>query len=1242
MALSKQIIPISFGQGIDTKQDSKQLVPGKLLVADNVVFDTLNMFSKRNGYDLLAIKDAAQNAVSGIKNVLRFKDELCLLTDSALWSYSNSTQNIYNKGALYTAEPTVLPVLHNNYNHDSVDSVVIENLQISVFHNTILNDVRYSVQDLSSGSFIVNNDVVDTSSSRIKVASIGSKAYLVYLKGSEIRFKTINAFNPILSSSVLVASNVDTTAPTLDAENDSSSILVAYNSNTAGAKVAVFKIFTDNSLSSIIQISSSDGSTHVGCKYDQNMRIVVTYSNASMAAYSILAYTMAGTLLTHTIIETVSGPGQISFYEPSAGQYKFIYEIKSVNSRDYYLKQVLADTAGLLGSATVLKRSVGLAAKCFKVNGSNFIVARHSSTLQNTIFVLDESSNVATKLLGDVSGPHVSDGSLTKTSVDGVTARFTAQIKGQNISENGKFYSLLGVASCAINFDTENAHQSAEMGENLHVSGGLLSVYDGDTLTEHGFNIYPEDIHVAASSAVGSIAAGNYGYSAVYSWTDNRGLQHRSAPSPAVSYDFITSAFPTAKLAVESEITLTNAIKGTYNNGNTFQLVVAAAAPNTGAEVLASISGTYAATVLTITPNDGTNNANGKVFLTSAEIVELINTGAVAGKTVVLTDKPGFRLQHTASGGSTKIVTASTTLATYAGGAGTAASGTINTTTPITVYSRSTGTTNGGLVLTLKVLPANNNPTNTIKITVLGSSSNIVLNIEPNNGANNGGTPVNLTTAELAEFLKTGGYSDTKTFTVAGTPSLLANIWASGGGVQDLVDGGEGDNLEATLSGGTEASSMQVVVPTLRLTSKTDVVVELYRTEASGTIFYKVSSINSPTFNDPTVDSVTIVDTLKDADLISRETLYTTGGVLENVAPPASRIVAAHTASDRIFVVGDRPNVVQYSKISGPGYPVEFNDTLERQVDPIGGRITALSSMDEKIIIFKEDAIMYMSGSGPNNLGQQDSFTEPERISVDVGCIEPKSVILVPDGLMFKSRKGIYLLSRSMQVQYVGAPVQAYNALKITSAKIIGELNQVRFTTADGPCLVYNYFVQQWGTYQNHSALSAEVIGSDYYYLRSSSELLKENRQSFSDAGSPIRLKVQTGWISFAQLQGFMRVYKMLILGQFKSAHKLRIRVAYDFNEAWVQEQTINTADFIDASPYGTGTYGSEALYGGDGNVYQIRVDFARQKCQSIKIMIEDVQEAPGEGLSLSAITLQIGGKQGTNKMASSKTYGTT
>ena len=300
-----------------------------------------------------------------------------------------------------------------------------------------------------------------------------------------------------------------------------------------------------------------------------------------------------------------------------------------------------------------------------------------------------------------------------------------------------------------------------------------------------------------------------------------------------------------------------------------------------------------------------------------------------------------------------------------------------------------------------------------------------------------------------------------------------------------------------------------------------------------------------------------------------------------------------------------------------------------------------MKAMDDKLIVFKSDAIYYIAGSGPNNLGEQNTFIEPELISSDVGCIDRNSVTLTPAGLMFKSRKGIYILGRNLQTQYIGAAVEEFNNLKVTSASVIPKEDQVIMTTTD-KALVFDFFVNQWTTYTNHEAQAATTLNSEYYYLRTNGDIYKQNKQSFSDNGSPIRMKIKTGWLSFAGMQGYKRIYKMLLLGNFKSNHKIRIKAYYNFIEAATQQAIIDASDFIDSTPYGGNSpYGSGSPYGSEGNVYQFRLDFEKQKCQSIKIEIDTIESSDDEGLELKNMTFEVGGKQGLFKNSETSSYGT-
>ncbi len=123
------------------------------------------------------------------------------------------------------------------------------------------------------------------------------------------------------------------------------------------------------------------------------------------------------------------------------------------------------------------------------------------------------------------------------------------------------------------------------------------------------------------------------------------------ADAISVSLESTAAVAATGALDLTADITLTSVATGAARNTNTFQTVVATAAANPTNTVLAAFTGTAAAIICTITPNDGTNNGAVAVNLTTAQLRELITTGAVVGKTVTITDASAFRILQTATGG---------------------------------------------------------------------------------------------------------------------------------------------------------------------------------------------------------------------------------------------------------------------------------------------------------------------------------------------------------------------------------------------------------------------------------------------------------------------------------------------------------------------------------------------------------------------------------------------------------------
>lgn len=435
-----------------------------------------------------------------------------------------------------------------------------------------------------------------------------------------------------------------------------------------------------------------------------------------------------------------------------------------------------------------------------------------------------------------------------------------------------------------------------------------------------------------------------------------------------------------------------------------------------------------------------------------------------------------------------------------------------------------------------------------------------------------------------------------------------------------------------------------VVVKSLPVTSKSSLngntrtapVLAVYRTLAGGTTYYRVNQDPSEfLYNDSTVETITFIDNKTDAQISSNAVIYTTGGVFDNVAAPSANLLTL--MKNRIVIGGcdTDPNTIYVSKEKESGLSVEFSNELSIQIDSLGGNITALAGLDDKILIFKKSLIYYIAGQGPDKLGN-GSFTIPQLVSSDTGTTNPQSIVLTADGIMFQSPKGIYLVDRQLTVSYIGAPVKDYETQTITSAANLPDFNRVHFTMASGDGLVYHTFFKSWTTFSNLPG-NASLASQSVWYVAGSKGVARASTTHYHDwDNEAIISTIKTAWISVAGLEGFQRVYSILLLGDNEvNVDRLKMNVYYDFRKFQGEQLSIQPALDIGTYGSGSGTYGSEGPYGGENDgTAQFVARPRQQKCSSIQIEIMDdfPQGFRTSGFVFADIVLVVGQKAGYNK----------
>lgn len=457
--------------------------------------------------------------------------------------------------------------------------------------------------------------------------------------------------------------------------------------------------------------------------------------------------------------------------------------------------------------------------------------------------------------------------------------------------------------------------------------------------------------------------------------------------------------------------------------------------------------------------------------------------------------------------------------------------------------------------------------------------------------------------------------------------------------------------VAVTTTGAGSAGVITLNIPTLRLTYKVSAPVKIviYRWSVAQQIYYQATSIISPVLNSTTTDSVTFVDTLPDASILGNNILYTTGGVVEDVNAPASNIMTIFDT--RLFLVdAEDGNLLWYSKQVIENTPVEMSDLFTMYISPTAGAqantgpIRAMSPMDDKNVLFKRNAIYYINGTGPDNTGANSQYSEPTFVTSTVGCTNQQSIVFTPMGLMFQSDKGIWLLGRGLNTEYIGAAVEEFNGETVLSAQNIPATNQVRFVLDSGTILMYDYYYQQWGTFVGVTALSSTIYEDLHTLLGPGGQAYQETPGLYLDNSSPVLMSFKTGPVRLGELQNYQRVFFYYLLGDYISPHRLFVQNYYDYADTPLDGRTISPTNY--SPTFGLpGPFGQGNPYGGPLALEDWRVFTQKQRCMAMAISVDEIYDptfgvAPGAGLTLSGISVVCGFKSPFRTQSSAHSVG--
>lgn len=417
-------------------------------------------------------------------------------------------------------------------------------------------------------------------------------------------------------------------------------------------------------------------------------------------------------------------------------------------------------------------------------------------------------------------------------------------------------------------------------------------------------------------------------------------------------------------------------------------------------------------------------------------------------------------------------------------------------------------------------------------------------------------------------------------------------------------------------------------------------IIKLYRSTKNGNIpFFDINF-------KPDVNNLPILtDNSMDQSINNNEIVYTNKGILGDYPFYAIKSFTLYRNSIVVIDSNNR-NLLRYAKPQLQGIALSSNEAFSQYVDTRGGDCNFLAPLDEKLIIFKDDNIFVTEGDTPDNSGNNSTLSTPTFVTSPVGCSEVNSVVQFPGGIIFKSKKGIWQLDRSLSSTYIGADVEAYNDLTITSSKLLTAVNKIKYSTLEGTILCYDYYYKAWNIEQYEEGIyDLSIVDDKVTLITTTGKILQENNQIYTRDLSNYNMSFTTGWIKLAGLTGFQRLYKIIFLGSYKGSHMIKASIYYDYNDDPLQYIYFNPTQNLGIFNYfgksgSDFTWGQIQPYGGyKDSTYIFRMNVRQQKCMAVKIRLEDVFigqiDQNGSSFTATDLNFDIGMKSNTVKVPS-------
>ena len=574
MPLTKRKVTVPLAAGLQTKADPRALQPPGLTVCKNIEFEEVGGLQKRKPYVSIGVNILGGGTLSNVRRFYANGDELICFTSEALYSWSARDTAWVLKATWLAAKVTEQSSFVDPTEQVSTDRCEVGNCVIFAWvknHGTATSrTVWVAAKDKTTGATILPATQPSsggvTGVDRPRLVALASKALLFFVN-SDDDLVVIGLTPATLAADLAVAGTLilDTAdhSDYYDAVSDGTAAYFAvrrnpntsYEVGTVSSAVAVTKATIARACSGPISLAVSPGGAS---------RLLVARDNSGTLRGDILNQSTFAEVTANVSLGTTS----TAFVQVTAcyrtvqvgGQwncYVFVGELEDEGGNSGNLFRVATlNNAGTAVTLANLATNLSLASRAFDHNGRVYVntvfaidavvggvtaSADFRSAPQNTYFLHRDDGFLVAKM-----ATHVAAGHRSVTShlpgVQSLGSNVYAWCGGERrsipINTRQSDYSARAPRDIQITFDSNDARRCARLGQTLYITGGEVMQYDGTSLVECGWHLFPWKFFFFVAGA-GTMTAGTYTWGST--WRSDNAVGDRDR-STMVSTDSATLA----------------------------------------------------------------------------------------------------------------------------------------------------------------------------------------------------------------------------------------------------------------------------------------------------------------------------------------------------------------------------------------------------------------------------------------------------------------------------------------------------------------------------------------------------------------------------------------------------------------------------------------------------------------------------------------------------------------------------